>query len=56
MASGPVRQSDSVAGPLSSDRVRITHAVTFDSTAGEADVIGVDAEGTSAFPPRRRPG
>jgi hypothetical protein len=36
-----------VPGP--SDKVRITHAVTYDTTAGDVDVIGVEAGGTLRF-------
>ena len=36
-----------VPGP--SDRVSIRHAVTYDSTTGDADVIGIDVGGTFSF-------
>jgi hypothetical protein len=35
--------------PAAGDRVRITHTVTYDSTTGDADVIGIDAGGTFRF-------
>jgi len=35
--------------PAASDIVRITHMVTYDSTTGDADVIGVDAGGALRF-------
>ena len=35
--------------PSASDIVRITHAVTYDSTTGDADVIGIDAGGALRF-------
>jgi hypothetical protein len=35
--------------PGSSDRVSIKHAVTYDSTTGDADIIGIDAGGTLRF-------
>jgi G8 domain len=35
--------------PTASDVVSISHAVTYDSTTGEADVIGIEAGGVLRF-------
>jgi hypothetical protein len=35
--------------PTSADKVRIAHTVTYDSTTGDAAVIGIDAGGTLQF-------